>query len=79
MTKVLTTSAVEQNDDAKPDRVARGKPLEFVKGVPVHDSGRAPAFLRTKTQLRPPRDSVRSRTSSPLFTAFRKTCPYWPD
>ncbi|MET9294851.1 3'-5' exonuclease [Streptomyces sp. NPDC003077] len=53
MSEVLTASAVGQGDrDIDPDRVARGEPLKVVGGVPVYDSGRAPAFLRTKTQLR---------------------------
>ncbi|MHB6912838.1 3'-5' exonuclease [Streptomyces sp. DB-54] len=52
MSEVSTASAVGQNDEADPDRVARGKPMKFVGGVPVYDSGRAPAFLRTQTQLR---------------------------
>ncbi|GGL17961.1 hypothetical protein GCM10010094_93550 [Streptomyces flaveus] len=50
MNEVLTASA-GQEDDVAPGRVARGKPVTFKDGVPVYDSGRAPAFLRTKTQL----------------------------
>lgn len=54
MSVVLNASVVGQDDrdDVDPDRVARGEPLKFVGGVPVYVSGRAPAFLRTKTQLR---------------------------
>lgn len=52
MSEVSIASAVEQDDGVDPDRVARGEPMKFVGGVPVYDSGRAPAFLRTKTQLR---------------------------
>ncbi|MFF8919026.1 3'-5' exonuclease [Streptomyces sp. NPDC015032] len=53
MSEVLTASTVVQDDQdgATPDRAARGKPLKFVGGVPVYGSGRAPAYLRTKTQL----------------------------
>jgi hypothetical protein len=51
VSEVLTASSVGQSD-VDPDRVARGKPFKFVGGVPVYDSGRAPAFLRTQTQLR---------------------------
>ncbi|WP_371572764.1 hypothetical protein [Streptomyces sp. NBC_01314] len=50
MNEVLTASA-GQEDDVAPDRAARGKPLKFVKGVPVYASGRAPAYLRTQAQL----------------------------
>ncbi|MFI1294498.1 hypothetical protein ACH4VM_40190 [Streptomyces sp. NPDC020792] len=50
MNEVLTASA-GQEDDVAPGRAARGKPVTFKDGVPVYDSGRAPAFLRTKTQL----------------------------
>lgn len=50
MNEVLTASA-GQEDDVDPDRAARGKPLNFVKGVPAYASGRAPAYLRTKAQL----------------------------
>ncbi|MGW0647319.1 exonuclease domain-containing protein [Streptomyces umbrinus] len=47
---MLTTSA-GQEDVVDPGRVARGKPVAFEDGVPVYDSGQAPAFLRTKAQL----------------------------
>ncbi|AEM88764.1 hypothetical protein [Streptomyces violaceusniger] len=51
MNEALTASA-GQEDGVDPERVARGKPLEFVDGVPVFGSGRrAPAYLQTKTQL----------------------------
>ncbi|MGJ5899219.1 exonuclease domain-containing protein [Streptomyces niveiscabiei] len=50
MNEVLTASAGQENDVA-PERAARGKPLKFVKGVPVYASGRAPAYLRSKAQL----------------------------
>ncbi|WP_460074164.1 3'-5' exonuclease [Streptomyces sp. YKOK-I1] len=50
MNEVLTASA-GQEDGVDPDRVARGEPLKFVKGVPVYATGRAPAYLRTKAQL----------------------------
>lgn len=33
-------------------RAPRGEPLRLEGGVPVYDSGRAPAYLRTVTQLR---------------------------
>lgn len=54
MSDVSTASAVVQDgqDDVAPDRMARGEPLKFVGGVPVYNSGRAPAYLRTQTQLR---------------------------
>ncbi|MCF2132222.1 hypothetical protein L1I79_38290, partial [Strepomyces sp. STD 3.1] len=41
----------DDEDDIDPGRMARGKPVAFKDGVPVYDSGRAPAFLRTKAQL----------------------------
>ncbi|MGW2827359.1 hypothetical protein ACWC24_41265 [Streptomyces sp. NPDC001443] len=50
MNEVLTASA-GQEDDVAPERAARGKPLKFVKGVPVYASGRTPAYLRSKAQL----------------------------
>ncbi|MFI1205584.1 exonuclease domain-containing protein [Streptomyces sp. NPDC020883] len=45
------TAQARQENDVHPDRVARGKPLTFAGGVPVYDSGQAPEYLRTKTQL----------------------------
>lgn len=50
MDEVLTASA-GQEDDVDAGRVARGEPVAFKDGVPVYASGRAPAFLRTKSKL----------------------------
>jgi hypothetical protein len=37
--------------ETDPERVARGEPRSYTGGVPVYGWGRAPAYLRTKTQL----------------------------
>lgn len=37
--------------ETDPERAARGEPRGYTDGVPVYGWGRAPAYLRTKTQL----------------------------
>ncbi|GGR65260.1 hypothetical protein [Streptomyces aurantiogriseus] len=49
----ITAITLPTAADADPDRAARGKPVAFKDGVPVYDSGRAPAFLAANADLAP--------------------------
>jgi DNA polymerase III epsilon subunit-like protein len=50
-TAAVTEQIPSSRTEPDPDRVAKGKPLTHIAGVPVYGWGQAPPYLRTKTQL----------------------------
>lgn len=50
-TAAVTEQIPSSRTEPDPDRVAKGKPLAHIAGVPVYGWGQAPPYLRTKTQL----------------------------
>ncbi|MEU0743976.1 3'-5' exonuclease [Streptomyces sp. NPDC006134] len=74
-----TATATEQipssRTEADPARVAKGKPLAHIAGVPVYGWGQAPPYLRTKTQLAAARLNVtEAQEKAPL--AYIRTREY---